>query len=86
MTKLNAYSTRRVDEYDFDLRMQAFSKINENLSSTLPPNQLLPIVYNFIYYMNDGDMSVRSSASFGLLQIVKNANINEDRKKGLKVT
>lgn len=85
VTKLNAYSTRRMDEYDFDARMQAFGKINESLCNTLSGPHLLPIVYNYIYYMNDADLSIRSSASYGLLQIVKSIKV-EDRKQATKVT
>jgi len=67
ITDLNAYSTRRLDLPDFDRRLAAFAKLNEQLYDDLSPRAWTPIVYNLLYFVRDTEeMSLRTGAAFGL--------------------
>ncbi|KAJ3039093.1 U3 snoRNP protein [Rhizophlyctis rosea] len=69
---LNAWSVKRMDEPDFDRRFDAFTKINRELYVEFSADQWLPVLHNFIFYCQDeGEFSIRSSASHGLCQFVK---------------
>ena len=50
---LNSYSKQKLYAYDHDTRLKASAKINEEIHSQLDPLQLLPIIYNYLFFMND---------------------------------
>lgn len=99
---LNAMSTKRIDEVDFDRRFTAYSQINQVDYKIFTPCQWKPILYNHICQVGDDEeYSVRTSAAFGLtrfIEIVKERGMPEDYfsliqhivfphvKKGLKVS
>ncbi|KAH9921372.1 armadillo-type protein [Amylocystis lapponica] len=67
MDSLNAYSTKRMDEPDFDRRLAAFTQLNETLYSSLTCKEWLPIIYNMLNFIQDPDeLTVRNNASFAL--------------------
>ncbi|KAG8737812.1 U3 snoRNP protein [Ceratobasidium sp. 414] len=71
VTELNAHSTRRMDEADFDRRLTAFGSLNEELYKTLSCEQWLPLLYNMLFFIQDPDeLSIRSSASLSLKRFV----------------
>ncbi|KAJ1677577.1 U3 snoRNP protein, partial [Spiromyces aspiralis] len=75
VTDLNAYSTKRLEEPDFDRRLAAFSRINDEC--WCDPNKLdarawLPVLHNLVYFSQDVDeMSIRSNASHGLTRFIE---------------
>ncbi|CCM06042.1 uncharacterized protein FIBRA_08288 [Fibroporia radiculosa] len=71
MESLNAYSTKRIDEPDFDQRLAAFATLNETLHSSLSCQQWLPIIYNMLNFIQDpAELTVRSNASLALKRFV----------------
>ena len=68
---MNAYSTKRIDEPDFDRRLAAFSDLNENLYRTISCSDWLPILYNMLSFIQDPvELSVRNSASFTMRHFI----------------
>eukprot|EP00842_Homolaphlyctis_polyrhiza_P001443 jgi/Hompol1/229/HPOL_000684-RA len=71
LDSLNAYSTKRLDEPDFDRRFEAFTQINEQLYMELTPHQWRPILYCLVYYTQEvEEYAVRTSAAFGLKRFI----------------
>lgn len=71
-TDLNAFSTQKVDEPDFEARLRAFSNINEDQYRFLSPKQWCPIVYNMLFYIRDREeLAIRASASYTLRRFVE---------------
>eukprot|EP01133_Synstelium_polycarpum_P011979 gene11979-13982_t len=70
---LNSYSAKSlINSYDFARRLAAFSTLNEQLPS-LTEAPLQALMYNYIYYINDVDFSIRNSASTGLYRLATHA-------------
>ncbi|OKL61545.1 hypothetical protein UA08_03451 [Talaromyces atroroseus] len=71
---LNAIDTQKLDNVDYDRRLQAFAKINEQLWISLSPKQWRPLLFNMLYHVKDEqEISIRSSASFGLKRFIERA-------------
>ncbi|KAL8659571.1 MAG: hypothetical protein Q9226_000352 [Calogaya cf. arnoldii] len=69
---LNSYSANKVDEPDFDVRLQAFSAINEEQFNALTEKEWRPILYNMLYYIKDAEeLAIRSNASFALRRFIE---------------
>ena len=69
---LNALSAQKIDEPDFELRLRAFSAINETQYRTFTPKQWRPIVYNMLFYIRDQEeLAIRSNASYTLRRFVE---------------
>ncbi|KAK4694365.1 U3 small nucleolar RNA-associated protein 20, partial [Lecanoromycetidae sp. Uapishka_2] len=69
---LNAFSSKNVDEPDFDERLKAFSNINETRFKTFTAKQWRPILYNVLYYVKDEEESaISNSASYALRRFVE---------------
>ncbi|TGZ79617.1 hypothetical protein EX30DRAFT_321196 [Ascodesmis nigricans] len=65
--QLNAFSKKRLDEPDFDLRLAAYEKINEHLYKNFNAKQWLPLLYNMFFYIKDNEeLALRTSASYAL--------------------
>ncbi|RKP06477.1 hypothetical protein THASP1DRAFT_18449, partial [Thamnocephalis sphaerospora] len=72
--ELNAFTGRRIGEPDFDRRLAAFGRINDELYLTLTPLQWLPLLHNFVFFMHDTEeLSIRGSAAYGLKRFVERA-------------
>jgi len=71
LKRLNAYSTKRIEEPDFDQRLEAFTKLNETLHTSLTPSQWLPVLYNLLYAIQDhNELSMRSHSSQGFKHFI----------------
>lgn len=69
---LNAVSTQRLDEVDYERRLQAFRNINENLWNGFNAKQWRPLLFNMLFHIKDEDeLAIRSSASHGLRRFVE---------------
>lgn len=61
---LNAYSTRRVDEPDFDRRISAFTRLDGDLSRTFSLAQWMPVLYNMLFFIQDAEeLAVRTNSA-----------------------
>ncbi|KAJ5102661.1 hypothetical protein N7532_003190 [Penicillium argentinense] len=70
---LNSRSMKKL-EPDYERRLLAFRKVNDELSQTLNAKQWRPLLYNMLFHVKDEDeLAVRSSASFGLRRFVDKA-------------
>ncbi|EGW31357.1 uncharacterized protein SPAPADRAFT_154380 [Spathaspora passalidarum NRRL Y-27907] len=68
---LNAYSTSRLQELDFEKRLEAFRLITEEIYLELDTTQWLPIIYNCLYFINDAnELSIRINASYVLRRFI----------------
>ena len=68
---LNAYSARRIDEPDFDCRLEAFETLNETLYISLTKEDWLAVLYNMLSFIQDAnELAVRSNASYTFRRFV----------------
>ena len=71
LEQLNAYSTKRIEEPDFDRRLEAFAKLNETLHATLTPSHWLPVLYNLLRCIQDpNELAIRSNSSQGFKHFI----------------
>lgn len=90
--QLNSFSTKRIDEPDFEQRLQAFNSINEGKYREFDMRQWLPLVHNMLYFIKDNEeLAIRTNASFTLRRFVEACSSNcastekDDRLKMLDV-
>jgi U3 small nucleolar RNA-associated protein 20 len=77
LESLNAYSAKRIEEPDFDRRLEAFAKLNEVQFRTLSSQDWLPVVYNMLHSIQDQtELAVRNNASFALKNFIELAAID----------
>ncbi|KAI0764301.1 armadillo-type protein [Trametes elegans] len=71
MDSLNAYSTRRLEEPDFDRRLAAFTELNESLYKTLSCRDWLPLIYNMLSFIQDPvELTIRSNSATALKRFI----------------
>ena len=69
---LNAFSSRSIDEPDFDKRLKAFTTLNESAYLTLSVEQWFPLVYNMLFYVKDNEeLAIRTNASYALRRYIE---------------
>ena len=79
LEQLNAYSTKRIEEPDFDRRLEAFSKLNETLHTSLTPPQWLPILYNLLHFIQSpNELAIRRNSSQGFKNFVDAVVVGSD--------
>jgi len=66
---LNAYSTRRIEEPDFDRRISAFTQLDGDLSRTFTLTQWIPILYNMLHFIQDAEELALRTNSATVLRI-----------------
>ena len=73
---MNAYSLTKLDEVDFDLRLQAFGTAKGMDLTSVTPMRYQPILYNLLYFARaDGDFAIRSNAVSNLRHFIKNCGL-----------
>lgn len=71
LESLNAYSIKRIDEPDFDRRLEAFTALNDVLYASLILQDWLPILYNMLSFIQDAnELVMRTNASYTLKHFV----------------
>ncbi|KAL1595091.1 U3 snoRNP protein [Paraconiothyrium brasiliense] len=76
---LNAYSTSRLDEPDFDRRSAAFGQITSDVYYSLAQWKLM--VYNMLFFIKDeAELSIRVNASLALRHFIKTSTQDQDSK------
>ncbi|KAF9524996.1 armadillo-type protein [Crepidotus variabilis] len=71
LDSLNAYSTKRLDEPDFDRRFAAFSQLNESLHHSLLLSDWLPILHCVQYFIQDAEeLAIRNNASLSMRRFI----------------
>ncbi|KAG0130157.1 armadillo-type protein [Tuber indicum] len=65
--QLNSFSDRRLDEPDFEQRLRAYGKINEDLYLQFSPKQWIPLIFNMLFLIRDNEeLAIRTNASYAL--------------------
>ncbi len=72
---LNAYAVRRLDEADYNTRLEAFNSITRDRETPFTIDQWMPLIHNLLYYiLQDEEFGVLSSNSAdGLCKFVSAA-------------
>ncbi|KAI9295650.1 hypothetical protein K502DRAFT_364846 [Neoconidiobolus thromboides FSU 785] len=82
LNDINAFSKKRLDEPDYDVRLNAFTKFNDEIAEQLNAHQWLPLLYNFLYFLkNEDEMSLRNSGSFALTKYFTITSQCQDKQK-----
>ncbi|BGP21593.1 armadillo-type fold domain containing protein [Rhodotorula toruloides] len=69
---LNSYSVKRSEEPDFDRRLAAFSRLNEDLYRTLTTADWTAVIQNMLFFVQDADeLSIRSNASYAMRRFIE---------------
>ncbi|KAH9924569.1 armadillo-type protein [Fomitopsis serialis] len=72
MESLNAFSTKRIDEPDFDRRLAAFASLNEVMYKTLSSQHWLPVLYNMLSFVQDPEeLTIRNNAAMAMKRFVE---------------
>ena len=74
LSQLNAYSSKAVEAYDFEARMDGFNAIRSAVKAsppTLTATQLAPVLHNLLFFLSDDDMAVRSQTAVTLAAVLK---------------
>lgn len=75
---LNSRSMKKL-EVDYGRRLEAFRKINDTLWQNLNAKQWRPLLFNMLFHVKDEEeLSIRSSASFGLRRFMDKAILPAD--------
>ncbi|RMZ81096.1 hypothetical protein DV738_g2539, partial [Chaetothyriales sp. CBS 135597] len=77
---LNAVSTERLDELDYDRRVQGYEDVKSLAIDAVPPALWAPIVFNLVFFAKDEDFTIRSNALSVLRDFIGRASAsgNED--------
>ncbi|KAA1117820.1 U3 snoRNP protein [Puccinia graminis f. sp. tritici] len=79
---LNSFSTKRIDEPDFERRLNAFSRLNnseDESSSALTPKEWELLIQHSLFQIRDPDeLSLRGSAASALCRFLDLAESNQD--------
>ncbi|OUM64553.1 hypothetical protein PIROE2DRAFT_66197 [Piromyces sp. E2] len=79
---LNAFSEKMIDEPDYDRRFDAYSKINQEYYKEFTSQQWLPIIYNFIYYLQTTDeFAIRTNSTYGITRVIERAEEERIKKE-----
>lgn len=70
ISDLNSYSSKRLNEYDYDKRLAAYKKINDDAYINFSSFEWTPILNLMLYFMRDQDLSVRANSSYSLRRFI----------------
>ncbi|OLY81763.1 U3 small nucleolar RNA-associated protein 20 [Smittium mucronatum] len=74
ITDLNSYSVKRLDEPDFDKRLETFNNLNEkwfNHPKLIGSKAWLPLLSNLLYFSKDElESSIRSNSVYGISRFI----------------
>lgn len=71
LESLNACSSKRIDEPDFNRRLTAFMLINEQKYAVLSCREWLPVLSNALYFVQDADeLAIRNNAAFTIRRFI----------------
>ncbi|KAG1731833.1 armadillo-type protein [Suillus paluster] len=71
LESLNACSSKRIDEPDFNRRLTAFTLLNEQKYATLSCREWLPVLSNALYFVQDPEeLAIRNNAAFTIRRFI----------------
>lgn len=75
LADLNAYSTSRMETYDFERVLPAFKKVNDIYFKSFGELEWLPVMNSCLYYINDlEELAIRTNASHTLKRLIDSSN------------
>ncbi len=82
---LNSFKEGRLDEPDYDRRLQAFNIINSTKKDSLTARQWKPLLWNMLYYIKHGEEFgiLSSNSSDGICRFVCTAGQAADKSEQL---
>ncbi|KAI9673889.1 MAG: U3 snoRNP protein [Caeruleum heppii] len=76
---LNSFSTRKIEEPDFDRRLAAFNIINEVTYRDLSARQWTPLLHNMLFFIKDGEeLAIRNNSSYAMRRFADRASTESD--------
>ncbi|KAI0035598.1 armadillo-type protein [Vararia minispora EC-137] len=76
---LNAYSEKKLEEPDFDRRLEAFALLTDEMHSSLSSYHWLPVLYNMLYFIQDpNELAIRTSSAQGLKLFIDAVSLHPD--------
>ncbi|KAL7274098.1 U3 snoRNP protein [Rhizina undulata] len=80
---LNSFSMKRLDEPDFEQRLEAYGKINEGRFQHFTPRQWLPLLHNMLFFIKDNEeLAIRTNAAYTLKRFAESCGANMDTENG----
>ncbi|KAH3683281.1 hypothetical protein WICPIJ_005750 [Wickerhamomyces pijperi] len=77
IVNLNAFSARGMNEFDYDVRLEAYRKINDTRYADLALFEWMPLLNNALFFVSaETDLSIRGNASYTLRRFVDVVNSN----------
>ncbi|KAK7469217.1 U3 snoRNP protein [Stygiomarasmius scandens] len=71
LDSLNSYSSKRIDEPDFNRRLEAFTRLNDSLYKSLSASDWLPIIYDMLSFIQDpNELAIRNSSSLAMKNFI----------------
>ncbi|KAK6461675.1 hypothetical protein DFJ63DRAFT_342742 [Scheffersomyces coipomensis] len=68
---LNSYSQKRMQELDFEKRLQSFNLLNEELYLSLTPSQWMPLLCCALFFINDTtELVIRTNGAYTLRRYI----------------
>ncbi len=78
---LNAFTAGRLEEPDFERRLQAFDAVNGNNLQRIPIDYWRPILYNLLFFMRDSEeFALRTNASHALRRFLQMGPPSQEAK------
>ncbi|CAG8656331.1 14206_t:CDS:10, partial [Dentiscutata erythropus] len=69
--ELNSFSTIRLNEPDFEKRLDAFNRINQESYKIFSAMQWLPLLQNCIFFIQDPEeLSIRNNSSYCIIRFI----------------
>ncbi|KAF8270231.1 armadillo-type protein [Lactarius quietus] len=79
LEQLNAFSSKRIEEPDFDQRLKAFTNLNGILHHSLTPHQWLPVLFNLLHCIQDPDeLAIRTNSGQGFKHFIDAVSAGSD--------
>jgi len=82
--KLNAFSAKRLDEPDFEQRLNGYETINDKRYASFNAKQWLPLLHNMLFFIRDNEeLAIRTNASYALKRFAEvcGTKIGKDDEK-----
>jgi U3 small nucleolar RNA-associated protein 20 len=76
LDSLNSFSTKRIEEPDFNRRLEAYTQLNESLYTQFSSSQYLPLLYHLLHDIHDPtELAIRTNAAYSMRRFI-DATIN----------
>ncbi|ORY77397.1 armadillo-type protein [Protomyces lactucae-debilis] len=80
LEELNAFSKRRLDTPDFDRRLAAFARLNEEQYMQISVRAWRPLLYNMIFFIGDEEeLAIRTNAAYTVRRLLERVREADDK-------